>query len=197
MEPKKQEDMIFNQYEDSIEDEKANQEAFERSIQFSDENKDERFKKLSFLNSRSSEDPEEEFTLVKPPIDVHKSPKIEIENSFLNAIQKGKSGSSPKQHKRGIIGSADLLTLIDEDYQHKPIEFEKSAKLGAFGGDLICSEEANDSKEFFGSLLNLESGQENEQSAENTKLKKRDEKALNKQNESKEEENEVKEAKEK
>lgn len=185
--------MIFNQYEDSIEDEKANQEAFERSIQFSDETKDERFKKLSFLNSRPPEDQDEEFTLVKPPIDAHKSPKIEIENSFLNAIQKAKPGSSPNQHKRSIIGNSKLLALIDEDYQHKPIEFEKSAKIGAFGGDLICSDESNDGKDFLGSILNLEAGQENHQFGDNAKVKKRDEKALNKHHESKEEENDMKE----
>jgi hypothetical protein len=150
---------------------------------------------LSFLNNRSSEDPDEEFSLVKPPVDVHKSPKIEIENSFLNAIQKAKSGSSPNQHRKGIIGSSDLFTRIDEDYHHIPIEFEKSSKVGTFGSDLIWSEGANESKEIIGSLLNFKEGQENEQFAENFKVKKRDEKALSKQNESKEEENGVKEAK--
>lgn len=87
-EVKKQgDDLMFNGYEDSIEDEKANDEAYKRSINFGDEAKEDRFKKLAFLTSRSQEEPEDEY-LLKPRIQPNQPPKIEIETNSFRSLNK-------------------------------------------------------------------------------------------------------------
>jgi hypothetical protein len=127
---------MFNQFEDSVEDEKANQEAFERAMHFSEENKENRFKKLSFLNNKAPEEPEDEFSLVKPTVDLNHSPKIEIDDNFMKDVNNDKDDSGidiQKLHNgsRSILGKSHFHPLnnqdyIDEEYDHKPIEFTKA-----------------------------------------------------------------------
>lgn len=107
MEIKKPDDLMFNGYEDSVEDEKANQEAFERALHFSDETKEDRLRKISFLNSRTQDDPEEEFSLVKAPVKLIQSPKIEIDSHFMQ-LDKPNEEISPI-HKVDEEGDKSIL----------------------------------------------------------------------------------------
>lgn len=190
---KNDEDIFLNQYEDSVEDEKANQEAFERSLHFSDDSKEDRFKKLSFLNNRPAEDPDDEFSLVKPAIEINKSPKIEIDKNFMNNIDRSKANSDiltkddPIQGK-SLLGKDSSLSIsdlfcLDEQYQHKPIEFEKATEQNDVQPDFSVQEQLLDNKdENDKSILEVPSNPEPPQEPDNEKIKKRDEKAQSKAN---------------
>lgn len=100
---KKPDDLMFNGYEDSVEDEKANQEAFERSLNFSDESKENRFKKLSFLTNRTVDEAEDEFPLVRPVVNNNNEPpKIEIEGQFLKNSPSSEEGKG-SENKEGSL----------------------------------------------------------------------------------------------
>ena len=93
-----QDDMMFNNYEESPEDEKANQEAFRRSQNLTQESKESRLKKLSFLSNRTQEEPEEEFSLVKPAISPQTSPKIVIDDKFLTTVKQKENNEKLPQY---------------------------------------------------------------------------------------------------
>jgi len=117
-----QDDLMFNGYEDSVEDEKANQEAFVRSQNFTDESKENRFKKLSFLNNKTPEEQEDEFPLVKPAIAQQKSPKIVIDDQFLNAVK-------PDDIKHNEESLLENKSILDNDtFDSRPIEFIKASE---------------------------------------------------------------------
>lgn len=126
MDVNKPDDMLFNGYEDSVEDEKANQEAYERSIKFKNQSEEERLKKLSFLTEQQKEEPQEEF-LIKPRIGPSCSPKFQIETNLFTSVDKS---TTPDKSKSilGILNPIKFL-ILDEDYVHKPIEFTKEDEM--------------------------------------------------------------------
>jgi hypothetical protein len=130
MDVKKPDDMLFNGYEDSVEDEKANQEAYERSIKFSEQSEEERLKKLSFLTEQLIEEPQEEF-LIKPRIGPPTSPKIEIETNLFSSVDKVGNSFEPDNKSKSILGIFNMVNnpTLDEDFVHKPIEFTKREHL--------------------------------------------------------------------
>lgn len=149
---------MFNGYEDSEENEKANQEAYERSLHFTDEAKEDRLKKLGFLSNRSNAENEEPDFLIKPRIEANSSPKIEIENQFFQSLDRNKNEGN-----------------IIDSYQHEPIEFVKADN---------SQDNQNEKAHNFESIEPTESenGQEH-----NVSLRRRDEKDLQKQEEEKQE----------
>jgi hypothetical protein len=126
MDVNKPDDMLFNGYEDSVEDEKANQEAYERSIKFKNQSEEERLKKLSLLTEQQKEEPQEEF-LIKPRIGPSCSPKFQIETNLFTSVDKS---TTPDKSKSilGILNPIKFL-ILDEDYVHKPIEFTKEDEM--------------------------------------------------------------------
>jgi hypothetical protein len=130
MDVKKPDDMLFNGYEDSVEDEKANQEAYERSIKFSEQSEEERLKKLSFLTEQLIEEPQEEF-LIKPRIGPPTSPKIEIETNLFTSVDKVANSFETDNKSKSILGILNMVThqTLDEDFVQKPIEFTKGEHL--------------------------------------------------------------------
>lgn len=129
MDVNKPDDMLFNGYEDSVEDEKANQEAYERSIKFKNQSEEDRLKKISFLTEQQKEEPQEEF-LIKPRIGPSCSPKFQIETNLFTSVDKSAISLSPDKSKNilGILNPIKFL-ILDEDYVHQPIEFTKGEEM--------------------------------------------------------------------
>lgn len=117
-----QEDLIFNSYEDSAEDEKANQEAFERAKVMDEENKESRLKKISFLTNRESDEQEMEVfptLLNKTVINNQNSPKIEIDSQFRTHIKPDENNDD-----EALIINKSILE--NDAFDNKPIEFIKA-----------------------------------------------------------------------
>ena len=133
-EMKKTEDNIFNGYEDSVADEKANQDAYENHIGFGDDEeiKEENYKKFSFLAQNTPIEPEVEEFLIKPRITPNNPPKIVIDSSSFSNIKPAEKTSQEEkgnEKTKSVIGTLNILkeaskyVFIDENYVHKPIEF--------------------------------------------------------------------------
>jgi len=103
---------MFNGFDDSMEDEKANQEAFERSqlLLGKQRNTDQ---KLSFLNSLSDHQDENEFNLVKPVVSMTNSSKIIIDQNALKS-------SSQEAFRQTLLNEAD-----PNSFATKPIDFDR------------------------------------------------------------------------
>jgi len=111
--------MIFNAFDDSLEDEKANQEAFERSQMMLSKQR-EQDGKMSFLNSLHEPTVDDEFPLVKPAMSMKNShQKIVINHQFIKDTAAGGDGVAGKH--------AENKSVFEETYVHKPIEFIKAA----------------------------------------------------------------------
>ncbi|CAI2378296.1 unnamed protein product [Moneuplotes crassus] len=114
----KEGDNIFDGYEDSAADQKANQEAYMSSLSFREEEKEEQYKKFDFLSQNSSNEPEEDSLLIKPKVSPNNGSKIQIDSNIFKSISSPKSDGNSKGRTKSIL---------DENYVHQPIEFEKSS----------------------------------------------------------------------
>lgn len=117
------EDNIMDGYEDSVDDQKANQAAYLNSLSFKDEEKQESYKKFDFLSQASNDQEEDDGLLIKPKVNGSASPVIQIDSNIFSGLNL-KSPSSSKNGTKNILGNL-FSHCIDEDYVHKPIEFEK------------------------------------------------------------------------
>ena len=117
-------DLMFNGYEDSVEDEKANQEAFERSQNFieSDQDREAKLKKLSFFKNRTTEEESDPYPLIRTAEPVQdSSPKIVIENQIFSSIK-----TSEKSEDNPLYESGSKELIGADNFDSKPIEFTKA-----------------------------------------------------------------------
>lgn len=194
-EMKKQDELMFNGFDDSVEDEKANQEAFERSqLLWGKQREQER--SISFLNSLNSNmGGDEEYSLVRQNVNRSPSNKIVIDNSFMKANSKSEADvdkNEEAKHK-SVLGKTQskscLNSSLDEQFTYEPIEFTKDVS----GIDLLVSKYYDGNKQdvVFPSnsqTFSQESIDEsiNDDNSQTKQIKKRDEKSTRKEEEEKE-----------
>ena len=193
---KKQDELMFNGFDDSVEDEKANQEAFERSQLLCGKQREQE-QKISFLNSLNSNmGADEEYSLVRQNVNRSPSSKIVIDHSFMKAngkseldIDKNEEAKNKSVLGKYIIKILSKQTTIDEHFVYEPIEFTK----GVSGFDLLDTKIYVADKQDAAFPLNSHSLSQdsidesiNEENSDTKPLKKRDEKQLRKDAEEKE-----------
>ena len=109
---KKQDDLMFNGFDDSLEDEKANQEAFERSQLLCGKQR-EHEQKISFLNSLNSGLADDDYSLIKTNVNRSPNSKIVIDNSFMKAGGKSDGNHEVREETKhkSVLGKYNLYFI--------------------------------------------------------------------------------------